>query len=381
LSANEYGSALAVTDLDDKMRLLQEKADRFGVPGLGSSMAPAQMPGALARAEAEGHDVQGLLADRVKAITLHTRSGSLKGVAAALKAWHGFAVLVLGYGEQATLPPRSPQDVLMWAATFKNSGTAANYLAAVKWACLSEGLDTAWYGDRMFALVKGLAKVKLTQVAQTISCKALLTSEAVQRTVCVADGLDDGQWAPFALASWNFLARVQSEMVPLEVGTAQKCLTLPPGRHSSVYVSEDELTLAIRFQKRKNRPSGSYLRRPCTCKATTPQFCVVHRVMRWIKEQDLSDGDRLFSVSGTSAARKLGRYLTLCGTAGAEAYTLKAFRAGRATEMAALGFTLPAILEAGEWKSRAVFNYVDIAVADHAEVLRQSIEASDDEDA
>ena len=47
--------------------------------------------------------------------------------------------------------------------------------------------------------------------------------------------------------------------------------------------------------------------------------------------------------------------------------------------MAALGYTLPSILEAGEWRSRAVFAYLNTEEAGHAEILRQSLEASDDE--
>ena len=65
---------------------------------------------------------------------------------------------------------------------------------------------------------------------------------------------------------------------------------------------------------------------------------------------------------------------------GAEQYTLKSFRAGKATEMAAQGFTLAQILDAGEWKSRAVYNYIDANTADQAELLRQTIEAPDDEE-
>ena len=37
------------------------------------------------------------------------------------------------------------------------------------------------------------------------------------------------------------------------------------------------------------------------------------------------------------------------------------------------------ILDAGEWKSRAVYNYIGVDAADLAELLRQTIDASNDE--
>ena len=93
----------------------------------------------------------------------------------------------------------------------------------------------------------------------------------------------------------------------------------------------------------------------------------------------LCSGDAVFSMSGGMALKKLIRFLTLGGVANAEAFTLKSFRAGKATEMAAQGNSLGAILEAGEWHSRALLNYVDPGVADHVQILKQTVDGSDDE--
>ena len=60
--------------------------------------------------------------------------------------------------------------------------------------------------------------------------------------------------------------------------------------------------------------------------------------------------------------------------------TLKAFRSGRATTMAANGASLQAILEAGEWKSRAVLNYVASEQVDDIAILNATFLQSDDED-
>ena len=48
--------------------------------------------------------------------------------------------------------------------------------------------------------------------------------------------------------------------------------------------------------------------------------------------------------------------------------------------MASKGFTLHQILSAGEWRSAAFAKYVDEDVADCAQLLRSTVEASSDED-
>ena len=73
------------------------------------------------------------------------------------------------------------------------------------------------------------------------------------------------------------------------------------------------------------------------------------------------------------------RLLTLTHSPAALEYTFKAFRAGRATALAAAGKTVGEILTAGEWKSAAFLNYVDTDVVDQAQLLDKVVEQSDDE--
>ena len=69
----------------------------------------------------------------------------------------------------------------------------------------------------------------------------------------------------------------------------------------------------------------------------------------------------------------------LClGVGDAHRYTYKAFRAGRATHMVAHGHTLSQTMTDGDWKSRAVFNYIRESDADAQEVISQALEESDD---
>ena len=56
---------------------------------------------------------------------------------------------------------------------------------------------------------------------------------------------------------------------------------------------------------------------------------------------------------------------------GAKSYTLKTYRAGRATDMVAEGFTLGEIQLAGEWSSTsAPFAHMNSDVVDRAQELR-----------
>ena len=77
--------------------------------------------------------------------------------------------------------------------------------------------------------------------------------------------------------------------------------------------------------------------------------------------------------------RTLRKYLNLLGIPNAQEYTLKAFRAGRATAMAAGGSSLGVILQAGDWRSAAFLRYLDETTIDTAAFLQQTLEGSDEE--
>ena len=62
-----------------------------------------------------------------------------------------------------------------------------------------------------------------------------------------------------------------------------------------------------------------------------------------------------FDLTSSSFFKAVRRMLTLLGHKDANKCTLKAFRAGRATSLAAAGSPIGVILAAGEWKSSAFF--------------------------
>ena len=63
-----------------------------------------------------------------------------------------------------------------------------------------------------------------------------------------------------------------------------------------------------------------------------------------------------------------------------ERFSLKSFRASRATCLAEQGKGLRTILELGEWKGKAALNYMNEAMLDDAAFLRVIIDQSDEEE-
>ena len=59
-------------------------------------------------------------------------------------------------------------------------------------------------------------------------------------------------------------------------------------------------------------------------------------------------------------------------------FTLKAFMAGRATEMAARGNALGTILLAGEWSSSAVLRYVNVDAIEEQSFLQRVVQSDSD---
>ena len=104
---------------------------------------------------------------------------------------------------------------------------------------------------------------------------------------------------------------------------------------------------------------------------------MVHHLKPLLAQRDLAAP--LWCFDSGAALKLLRRLLTLCHTPSAPEYTFKAFRAGRATALAAAGKTIGDILTAGEWKSAAFLSYVDTDVVDQAQLLDQVVDQSDEE--
>ena len=203
-----------------------------------------------------------------------------------------------------------------------------------------------------------------------------LTELVVERLVALSDHLYLPEFSLFAFVSWEFLLRCQSEAIPLCSGTAQDATFLHPDRHSGVWLDGNG-TLCLRLQRRKNRPQGSLLMRPCVCATKAQMFCVVCRLKARLRLRTAPA--RLWEFTPDGALRQLRRLLQLLEVPRSQSYTLKAFRAGKATALATAGKSLGTILSAGEWRSAAFLSYVNEDAVDRAQILDATLAASDDD--
>ncbi|CAE8640130.1 unnamed protein product [Polarella glacialis] len=335
---------------------------------------PSNVSRALASAvdQGKGAEVDKVLELRALGLMMSSQRRSMASVASGLRCWRYFASSVLGYHGEAMLPPTAPEHIIKFACIFRNSGTARNYIGYIKWACVASSLGIEWWDPSVQLLLKGLQK---QQVAHSItSTREWRMSQLLyEKLVHLADAMEMREWGDMAVLSWNFLLRVQSEAVPLEKGSPIELVQLFPERRSAVFIEGSWIHL--RLQRRKNRHFGSLLKRRCVCDQEDPRLCPVHRLSQRLCL--CGAGQRLFSLTPSTAFNTLRRLLGLLSEPAATFAGLKVFRAGRATAMALLGWPLLKILQEGEWKSAALLHYASEDSLDAGAVLRTVLEESD----
>ena len=328
----------------------------YDVVDLGTARSPRGAIAQLVAARSQGAPVHSLLLERASLIQFESVRGSLPSVASALRAWHCFATGVLGYPENATLPPRNEDDLIMFISVFRVAKTAANYVGSVHWSCVHLGLDTTWRGDRMQQCLRGARKRTTRLVGAELRTRVLLNDVWVHQLVRLADNLAlDGGFQLAVLIGYEFLLRVKSEGIPLQCGDPREEKVLMPGRHSAVWAQNDRLY--VRLQRRKNRSHGSLLTRRCRCSTLASDVCVYHRALFFL--QRFTVGDCLFDFNHQKFLKDVRRFSVILGMPHASDITFKSFRAGKATQLAAQGVSLGDIVNAGEWKSNAFLRYVD----------------------
>ena len=353
---------------------LESAAQSLNATGIGSELLPQQAIRCLSSSSFVPGKAGELLDARVALLQVEVKRKTLPSVISGLKAWQGFAVDILGYQDDLTLPPRSPLDACRFIAIFKNGGTASNYLGYVRWACRFTGVSTSWWDESVTLAVKGLKKANLRLQGGPRLCQFLLTDDIVKQLALLAAGLHEVALQSLILVCSVFLLRVQSEALQLQKGCPQDAVNLPAGRHSAVWICGN--TLHIRLSRRKNRSMGSWLQRQCACHEGDPQCCVVHVTERLL--QLAGEGCTLFQWTSHQFIARLKRHLALLGHTHANLVTLKSFRAGRATSLAAAGRNLGTILAAGEWRSTAFLRYCQADNLDVSSVLNSVVDEDSD---
>ena len=336
--------------------------------------APMARISKWAQARANGVNVLSLLDKKRKQLLVEPVRNSAQQLASGLRAWHLFCVMVLGYSANASLPPASAEHVILFMLMFKNGSTASNYVTHILNGCRAVGLSCTWH-DGDVAQAKVAARLRSQRLLVLPAEAPVMQWSWVKLLVCFCDDAGRRLEATLYLVFWSFLLRVPSEGLGLEFGCAADLLGLPAGRHSALAVVGE--VAGLRLAKRKHRPRGSLLQRPCTCSSSvSPQFCVVHR----LKQLAGTVGTQLSTRTAYEVLRTLRQDLTSVGVKAAKLVTLKGFRAGMASHMAANKEPLGKILAFGEWKSSALLAYISETAVDSLKIIQNEIAQELEED-
>ena len=100
-------------------------------------------------------------------------------VASALRAWHGFATQIAGYPAEASFPPRAGAHAEKFVALFRNGATAANYVAALKWAANWGRHSLTWFTPSVAMAVRGALNATRTNAACLKDDRFRLTTPVV----------------------------------------------------------------------------------------------------------------------------------------------------------------------------------------------------------
>ena len=147
-------------------------------------------------------------------------------------------------------------------------GTYSNYLGHLRTACLA--LEVPMPPAEHPAVIRAKTSI-VKRMLYSPKPRMFIQRTMVRNMFLSAErGLLTVRMAMLWLASYLFLLRVPSEALPMIRGDS----VLAQSNQSTMYL-DDEGKLCLKFQRRKNRPGGSLLRRNCSC-AACPKVCPVH---------------------------------------------------------------------------------------------------------
>lgn len=369
----------AVTE-DYAMELAKEYKE-LGFPPKSAQARPREMVASCTSADPAR--VRAALMRRGRMLKATNVAKSSAAVASGVKMWKLFAKQVLEYPEDKTIPITLSQHVVMFISTFTNGGTAGNYLSHLRFIHRYGGFETkALDADEVALTLKGLKKENLRDYGGPKKCKYVLMEDKVRALAAYHAGVGVVEFAWMVKVNWEFLLRLKSEGTTVFKGCAKDKEKLPANRPNGLSVDEnDKLVLVLAC--RKHRQEGSVLKFGCRCR---PGFnCLKCEIKPYLDKHTV--GEKLWSFGPMEILKKCRDVLSKCGDRiGGEQLTFKSWRAGKATSMARAGFSLPEILTAGEWRSRAYLRYIVdrwkqcSQKMNEGEVLTSAIDESDDEE-
>ena len=204
-----------------------------------------------------------------------------------------------------TLLPQEDQHVIMYLGNFRCAGTARNYVGVIRWACNSFKLGRSWDSDLISQTLHGLDKNVSRLLGPVKHQRTLLTQLLVTQVASLGMQMVSEEFTVATLIFWEFLLRVQSEGVPMQVGTDKELFELAPSRHSALSVVQN--LLVLRLTRRKHRPEGSTLKRGCRCALVGREACAVCMFKAWHQRVKPSPGTRIWTGTASQYLHQLRR--------------------------------------------------------------------------
>jgi len=132
----------------------------------------------------------GLLDERFWILKLDSARSSLPAIRSALACWHTFAVEILGYAPETTLPPRGENDIIRYIGIFRASKTAYTYVNALRWTCATLQLPVSWKTHSIDQCLLGLKKQEVRLFGGITKNQFYLTTELLVSTCRLSRDMD-----------------------------------------------------------------------------------------------------------------------------------------------------------------------------------------------
>lgn len=294
---------------------------------------------------------------------------SHKSMLSGLRCYMNFAETCLGKAGRA-LPP-TVDDILAWSRLFRCDGTFTNYLGYLRLGCELLHFSTEALDSDAVRRAKRTVRKKRAFVPRE---RMFIQRPVVAQMVSLAaSGAEGRTLVMLFVCCYAFMLRLPSEGLPIIRGG----VGFDAGdSHPQAVMYLDGATLCLKLARRKNLPEGALLRRSCWC-SSCKVTCPVHALWPFIKQHDF--GQKPFGgISSALALSSVRKLLALLDVPDASKYRTHDLRRGHAKDMQVHGAKLCEILHAGQWKSPAFMEYLDLNQLEHDAVLEAHLAESSD---
>lgn len=395
INGEQVAANVAKNAQADALDKIDEKFEEFGVQRTKDRPKPRSLIKDLNKVVANhGHSkVEELLNEKVAVVRGFNWKGSWRSIQSGIRLWVAFATGFLGYDMPSCIPPSCSEHVQKYIATmFTNPGTASNYVYYLRVACSEVGDNKmAWDDYGVQVALKGVKKINMQLWGGPSRIAWLMTNVWVISLMMYNISAGRPRMALAHLFNYDFLLRTQSEGLSVWKGSMNDVKdgqqNIQSFRQNGVFICEDatkKKELVFVMKTRKNRPRGSVLRRQCYCPARKDdktKSCMVCRMEVLIA--DITVDEVVWTFAAQQFLKTTREQLARIGCGdGARLMTFKAYRGGKATDLAKAGVSLGYICKEAEWKQSAGAwdRYLDEDKVDPAKIIDAMFELSDNED-